>query len=615
MELFTPIGIKGWKFANRAVMAPMVPNLAGEDGAVTDDYKSFYLARARGGVGFIILGAAYVHEDGQGFRRQLGIHQDELTTGLANLAQSLGDYTRVGIQLSFKDVGKPPETYQYHTIEKYRKAFCQAAARAQDVGFDAIELHACHDYWLNYFLSPHFNHRTDEYGGSLENRFRLLRETVQSIRAQVGSAILLGVRLSMAEFVEDGLTLTETLEVGRWLEDLSVDYISASGGIGMTQFRMSPPMEVERGSLLPLARALKETVSLPVIGVGRLDRPEVFRGAITGAHADLAAAARALVADPQYVAKMLTGREKEIRPCIACNFCLLCLHRNEPIRCAVNPYVGRDLLVLEPLHRKRRILVVGGGPAGLSAAATAAKRGAWVKLFEKQPSLGGAVNLAKLPPHKGVLQDLTDYLVREAKENGVEIRTGQEVTEETLRDEAPDLVILATGATSVRPHISGLESTDRHLSPEQLLTSERVFPGSYLVVGGGVGGLEIADFLAHAGVAATVIEMTEQVGRGLHSTRLHLLLERLTAAGVMVLNNTRLVSILDGMVRVETPDDMVSLGPFDFIVFAVGYRSDRTLVQTVGLGTPLIIVGDANEPGSINEAIKDGFEAALDLEP
>ncbi|MGO9019572.1 MAG: FAD-dependent oxidoreductase [Syntrophobacteraceae bacterium] len=614
MEFYTPIEIRGWKFANRAVMAPMVTNLAGEDGAVTDIYKNFYLARAQGGVGFIVLGAAYVHKDGQGFRRQLGIQKDELTEGLTNLAHSLGDYTRVGIQLSFKDVGKLPETYQYSTIEKYRKAFCRAAARAKDAGFDAIELHACHDYWLNYFLSPHFNHRRDEYGGSLKNRFRLLRDTVQSVRAQVGSAILLGVRLSMDEFVEDGLILAETLEVGRWLEDLGVDYLSASGGIGKTQYRMSPPMEVERGSLLPLARALKETVSVPVFGVGRLDRPEVFRGAITGAYADFAEVGRALLADPQYVAKMLTGKEKEIRPCIACNFCLLCLQRDEYVRCAVNPYVGRDLLVLQPLKQKRKILVIGGGPAGLSAAATAAKRGARVKLLEKQPILGGALNIAKLPPHKGVLQDLTDYLVQEARENGVDLRTGQEVTEGTIRVEAPDQVILATGATSVRPEVDGLESSDRLLSPEKLLTSERVSPGRYLVVGGGVGGLEIADFLADAGREATVIEMTEQIGLGIHSTRLYLLLERLAAAGVKVLNNTRLVSISGELVKVETPEGMVSLGPFDFIVFAVGYRSDRSLAKAVGLGTPMVIVGDANEPRSIFEAIKGGFESALGLE-
>lgn len=616
MELFTPIQIvKGRGVANRTVMAPMVPNFAGEDGAVTEVYSNFYMARARGGVGFIVLGAAYVHKDGQGFKRQLGIHRDDLKEGLANLAQSLGDYTRVAIQLSFKDVSKLPETYQFRTMEKYRKAFCQSAVRAKDAGFDAIELHACHDYWLNYFLSPHFNHRRDEFGGSLENRFRLLRETVQSIRAEVGDAILLGVRLSMEEFVEDGLTLAETLEVGRWLEELGVDYLSASGGIGKTQYRMSPPMEVERGSLLPLARALKETVSIPVIGVGRLDRPELFRGAITGSHADLAAAARAFLADPQYVAKILAGKETEIRPCIACNFCLLCLHRDEPVRCAVNPYVGRDLLALEPLNRKLKVLVVGGGPAGLSAAATAAKRGARVTLCEKQPVLGGTVNIAKIPPHKSVLQDLTDYLVQEARHNGVDMRTGQKVTEETLREESPDRVILATGSTSIQLGIDGLKNTDRLLSPENLLTSARLSPGSYLVVGGGIGGLEIADWLANAGIKATVIEMTDQVGRGLHSTRLHFLIERLAAAGVKVLTNTRLISASGQMVELETPKGLLSLGPFDFIVSAVGYRSDKSLVNAAGFSNPMVIVGDANEPGSIYEAIKDGFEAALDLEP
>lgn len=179
-------------------------------------------------------------------------------------------------------MGRLPEAFNLREIETIREAFTRAARRANECGLTAIELHTCHDYWLNFFLSPHFNHRNDDYGGSLGNRFRLLKEVVQSIRAEIGEAMLLGIRLSMDEFVKDGLSLEETLQVGQWLEQLNVDYVSASGGIGQTQYRMSPPMEVNRGSLLHLARALKRTISIPVVGVGRLDRPEIFNQTIAG---------------------------------------------------------------------------------------------------------------------------------------------------------------------------------------------------------------------------------------------------------------------------------------------------------------------------------------------
>ena len=409
-----PLDIRGRQFKNRTVLSPMVPNCAGEDGSVTDAYRQFYQARAQ--VGYMVLGAAFVDPAGRGFQRQLGIHDDRMIAGLTELTQHLRRHTQVGIQLSYKSVGHLPEAFDLRDIASITQAFTRAAVRAGKCGFTAIELHACHDYWLNYFLSPHFNHRSDKYGGSPENRFRLLKEIVESIRAETGDELILGVRLSADEFVEDGLTLEDTLDTGRRLEQLGVDYISASGGIGLTQYRMSPPMEVQRGSLLHLSRALKEKLSVPVIGVGRLDRTEVFSGAISDGHADLAATARALIADPEYAVKTLEDKTGEIRPCVACNFCLLCLHRNEPVRCAVNPYLGRDLLRLPPLENSKKVVVVGGGAAGLSAGVAAAKRGARVQLFEQSPELGGVINLGMRPPFKDSLKDLVDYLNSIGKE-------------------------------------------------------------------------------------------------------------------------------------------------------------------------------------------------------
>lgn len=615
MLISSPLEIKGRKFSNRTALSPMVPNCAGEDGSVSGAYRSFYLARAQAGVGYVVLGGVYVHEDGKGFRRQLGIYSDSLKPGLSELAHAVGRHSRIGAQLSFKSLQKLPEHFTLPEIEKYRNAFGKAAMRARECGFDAVELHACHDYWLNYFLSPHFNHRTDEYGGSLENRFRLLREVVEWVRASVQESILLGVRLSMEEFVPDGLTLDETLQVGKWLQELGVDYISASGGIGKTQYRMSPPMEVSRGSLLYLARALKEVVSIPVIGVGRLDRPEVLRNAVEEGNADIAGIGRGLIADPEYVKKTMEGRDDEIRPCLACNFCLVCLHRNENVQCAVNPLVGRDLLQPAPLEKKTKVLVVGAGPAGLSAAASAAARGARVTLLEKEREPGGLLNAAKVPPHKEAIQELIDYLVKQATDAGVAIKTGRLCNVEDILSFEPDRAIIATGSTSVSIRAEGLENNPRVVLCEDLLRSGRVLEGGkYIVVGGGAGGLEAAEFLGERGAEVTLIEMMENVGKGLHVTRLHLSLERLEKMKVKILTKTRLESVDGGLVHARTEAGPVTLGPFDHIVMAVGYKSEKGLAQALDGKVPISVVGDASQPRSIYEAVKEGFDAACNLD-
>jgi 2,4-dienoyl-CoA reductase-like NADH-dependent reductase (Old Yellow Enzyme family)/thioredoxin reductase len=613
MKLSDPIQIKNCDFANRAVMAPLVPNIAALDGSVTNEYENFYLARARSHVGYIVLGAAYVHPDGKGFQRQLGIYNDRLIPGLKKLAASLGRHTRVGIQLSFKSLGRMPEDFSRSEIAEYRNAFVTAAIRAQTCGFDAIELHACHDYWLNFFLSPHFNHRTDAYGGDLRNRFRLLKETATEVRAKVGGDMLLGVRLSVDEFVEDGTTLTESTQVGRWLEDIGVDYISASGGIGITQYRMSPPMEVDRGSLLPLARALKKEISIPVVGVGRLDRPEIFRRAISDEHADMAAAARSLIADPEYVSKTIAAQDEEIRPCVACNFCLVCLHRGDSLRCAVNPYVGDDLIQPQQLKSARNVVVVGGGPAGLSFAVHAAARGARVKLYEKNADLGGMVRLGMRPPFKEVLQDLIDYLTRQARNEGVDILRGTEATADILRHENADRIVIATGATAIKLPVEGANSGGPVFCAEEILARRDIAAGRYLVIGGGAVGLETAEILAESEATVTVIEMTDVIGSGLHATRLHLLLERLARFDVTILSLTKLIAIRDQWARVKSEEKLTQLGPFDSFVFAVGSKSNRDLAEAMDQKMPVEVIGDAVRPRTIYEAVCEGFEAALQL--
>ncbi len=599
MELSDPIDIRGRKFKNRAVMAPMVPNLAHPDGSVSEEYLNFYQQRAEGGPGYIVLGGVYVHRDGQGF--------------LERLSQSLQPHCRLGVQLSFKSKEKRPHHFSFKDISRYRVAFVDSARRAKACGFDAIELHACHDYWLNYFLSPHFNQREDQYGGGLENRFRLLRETVSAVRDVIGNELLLGVRLSVDEFVSDGLTPAETRLVAKWLQESGVDYLSASGGIGETQYRMSPPMEVERGSLLYLARALKEAVSLPVIGVGRLDRPAVFRATVSDGAADLAAVGRSLIADPGFVTKTIEGREDEIRPCVACNFCLLRLHRGLPLRCAVNPMVGQEGARIKPLAKELYAVVAGGGPAGLSFAVTAAKRGARVVLFEKRDRLGGVIREGQRPPHKEVLQDFVDYLEKSACDEGVEILTGREADSDLLLKTAADVTVIASGATGVTLPLPGLSDRIQAFTADRLLGAEILPQGRYLVVGGGAVGMEVADYLSGKKIDVTLIEMTEVLGQGMHATRLKLILERLSLQGVRILTGTRPTGAEGDQVLVERDGEGQRLGPVDVVVFAIGSRSNRRIAANLPEDPNVLVIGDANQPRSIYEAVSEGYEAALRL--
>ncbi|MDP1992136.1 MAG: FAD-dependent oxidoreductase [Syntrophales bacterium] len=612
MDLFSPFDIQKVHFKNRAVMAPMVLNSAGEDGSVTPAFGDFYTARARGGVGYIVLGGTFVHNDGRGFGRQLGIDRDELIPGLTGLTSSIRQHARLGVQLSFKSVGRPPETFDLKQIRSYRRAFARAAVRARQAGFDAVELHACHDYWLNYFLSPYFNRRIDEYGGSLDNRFRLLRETVEEVLSAAGGEILVGVRLSMSDFVDGGLGLDETLEIGRRLEELGVDYLSASAGIGLTQFRMSPPSDVPRGRLLVYGRALQQTVSIPVIGVGRLDRPVVFREAVEGGHVGMAAAARAFIADPEFAVKIEQRRENEIRPCLACNYCLTCLQQGKALRCTVNPFVGRDLLQPQPLSKPVRVLVAGGGPAGLTAATAAALRGAQVRLIDKRPALGGTLDVAARPPFKGPIADLACYLEDRARSAGVTVELNQDFSPAMLAEHEPDEVIVATGSLPWAPECVCM-SDSRVVTAENILQRERIRPGRYLVIGGGLVGLETAEYLAERGADVTVVEMLDQVGAGLGPMRLKLMLDRLIKAGVNLLTKTRVIAVLDGSLQVETGCREYRLGPCEAVVVASGYRCNPIPAPTFGEGVKVRVIGDACQARSIVEAIGEGLDAAMNI--
>jgi 2,4-dienoyl-CoA reductase-like NADH-dependent reductase (Old Yellow Enzyme family)/thioredoxin reductase len=605
--LFSPISIGQVRLKNRIVMAPMVINFATEDGAITREFCDFYIARAKGGVGLIILGATYVHPDGKGFKNQLGIHNDALISSLSSLCQRLRSFCKVIVQLSLRFRERKPEDFSEQEIQRYIHAFAQGARRAKEAGFDGIELHACHDYFINQFLSPYTNYRTDNYGESPQKRMQIAVDTLRAVRMEVGKNYLVGCRISVDEFIPGGLTLRETKEIARRLEAEGVNYVHASAGIGETQHRMSPPMEVPRGSLLFLAHEIQKSVKIPVIGVGRLDRPSVLKKAVREG-GKLAAVGRALIADASFAKKIAEGRETEIRPCIACNFCLWQLHQQKSVRCVVNPYVGKEDMKVSPVIQKKKVMVVGGGPAGLEAATIAAQRGQKVFLFEKKQNLGGKILAGKVPPYKEPLQDFLKYLEYRVSRVKLELRISKEVTPEIIDHYRPDEVIFALGSYPIRPKIPGINNSYVYTA-EELLSISSIPWGNYLVVGAGLVGLETAEFITAQSSQVKVIEMTDKIGEDLPPIRRKLVLERLKQAGVEIILNTKLVSVEEQRIIVQKDGEAQNLGIFNFVILATGYRSNRDLIFRVK-DRPFrqLEVGDCKKVGTIYEAIQEGFE-------
>ena len=619
-ELFKPYKIGKTTIRNRIVMPPMVTFLANENGAVTRRMMDYYSERARGGVGLIIVESAYVREEDRDMGR-LGIENPQLQPGLSELAESIQErgakaflqLNHRGSVLSIKK-GKGPDDLSLDEIETLIEAFSSAAERAQKAGFDGVEIHGANIYLIAQFLSPLTNHRLDAYGQTLEGRMKLPLAVVRRVRQKVGDDYPVLFRMVGHQYTEGGLNLEDTKVIARRMEEAGVSSLHVVAGSPSAPYWHCPPMAIPPGCHVPLAQEMKKVVRLPVIAVGRIHHPFLANRILEEGKADLIAMGRPLIADPYLPRKAREGKIESIRFCLSCNSCRKrVIHLQRTIRCAVNAEAGREREArIFPSPAPKRVMVIGGGPGGMESARVLALRGHRVTLWEKEDCLGGQVNLAILPPHKEELKNILAFLIPQMMRLNIEIRTGREVTRETLEEENPEIVILAAGASPWIPEIPGLDR-EMIFTPAEALQGVRPLGQRILVSGGGMVGCEVAEFLAGKKKRVTLVEKLPEIAMGMEGYTKNLLLERLKMLEVKVITEGEVISFRGKEAHVRVKGEMASLQA-DAWVAAMGVQPNNSLEKFLRqFGRTFFSIGDCREGGDVAAAIDEGFRSALEV--
>jgi 2,4-dienoyl-CoA reductase-like NADH-dependent reductase (Old Yellow Enzyme family)/thioredoxin reductase len=634
-HLFTPINICNVKLRNRIVMLPLTTGFCETDETIGNRIINFYVERAKGGAGLIIVPFSPVHA---GSPIEPGLYDDRFLPGIQRLTDAVHAHgAKIAVQLItsyhviLKD-GVPevvgpsavlnqmmramPKPLTIDEIHRIVEEYGHAARRARQCGFDAVEILVGGGYLLNRFLSPTTNKREDEYGGNLTNRMRIILEVIESIRKEVGSDVLIGCRLNVAEQMEGGHTVEDSEEVVRILENAGIDLINVYTG-----WHESPVPTVQamlpKGAFAHLAAAVKGWTGIPVIAANRISDPFIAEKIIAEGKADLVGMARALLADPELPKKAKDGRIDEIVPCLACSNCLteiLTTYKDwgkpAATTCSVNPCERRDVdYGIEPAARAKKVFVVGAGPAGMEAAMIAALRGHKVTIYDRGTELGGKLLIASIPPYKDEIASLAKSMAVRVKKAGVEVKLNTEATSAHIEKEKPDVLILATGSTSLVPKIPGIDDPNVVLA-EDVLTGAKTVSGHVLIVGGGMVGCETAEFLIEKrkGVTkVTVIEMLSRMADNVSPTYRPFFLARLKKLGIAMITNTIVQEITKEGAAVEQ-NGVKGFIKGDAVVLAVGYRPNCTIEEKSRTTVPEVYtIGDCTTPRMIKEAIEEGY--------
>ena len=661
--LFSPIRINTMELKNRIVMPAMHLGYT-EGGEVTDRLIDFYALRAKGGVGLIIVGTCSIADDAGGMPGMISLEDDKYIPGLKRLAEAIrlggakcaAQIVHQGASVHSAFIGgrepvsasaiattmtrETPRALELEEIPLIQNKYAQAALRVKEAGFDAVEILG--GYLPAQFLSPLSNLREDEYGGSLAGRMRFGLEVAENVRQAVGADFPVLMRLSGNEFVEGGFTREEVITFASELEKAGIDLLNVTGGRHETHVPQIS-MFVPRGAFVYLARGVKSAVSIPVLASNRINNPVDAEEILRNGWADLVAMGRAQVADPELANKARTGKSDLIYHCLGCNQgCIDHGFRLQPVSCLINPRSGMEgEYEPAPAPNPKKVLVIGGGPAGMKASCTAAERGHSVTLIERSDHLGGQVLLNRLIPGRQEMLSAVQDLSNNLKNLDVEILLNQEADIQLVKEVAPDAVVIATGAKPIMPDLPGIEG-DHVVQAWDVLEGKARVGKKVVVIGGNAVGLETALYLCHLGTLSpevfhflvvhraepiesllellnkgdkevTVVEMAGKLGQDIGPSSRWTVRSELKRLGCTIRKNTRAIGITPEGLEIESADGPGFI-PADSIVIAAGSRSDNKLAHDLeGLFPGLHTIGDAKEPRNALHAIREGFFAGLEV--
>lgn len=656
-KLFEPGKIGTMELKNRLIMPPMETNFGSANGEVTEQMIRYYEERAKGGVGLIVIQIACIdYPRGKAGSNQISVDDDKYIPGLAALAEAIhnwgakcviqlhhaGRQTRPELTEGLQPVapspvpcpvlGEAPYDVQpreltYEEIQELVQKFIRAAVRVARAGFDGVMIHGAHGYLVGQFMSPLSNKRNDRYGGDFHRRMRFPREIVAGIRQQLGVAFPILFRYSADEFYPGGITLEGPegsgtgIEIAKAMEAAGVDCLCISCGNYGSMTTLLEPMSYNEGWRVYLAERIKKEVKIPVSTVGVIRSPEVAEGILKEGKADFVELGRTLIADPEWPRKAMEGRVEDIRKCICCNNCIGArVFASNYMTCTQNPEVGREYkdgwVSLKPAEKKKRIMVIGGGPAGMEAARVSAIRGHEVILYEKEDRLGGQARLASVAPFKDKVNWVIDWLVAQINKLGVKVETGKAVDATTLKAEKPDVVIIATGAEPLIPDIPGIDGPNVIIYKD-LLSGAKAVPGRNIVVaGGGMVGVECATYLAKQGKKVTIVEALSDILLDMEPiTKADLVFVRLPQMGIKWITKAPIVEITEkGVVTVDSLGKK-TLIEADNVVIALGTKPINGLEAAAReAGVPTVyVIGDAKKPRKIVDAKYEGALVARQI--
>lgn len=642
-KLFTKGKIGDLEIKNRIVMPAMGTNLASYNGEASDEIIRYYEERAKGGCGLIITEITRIDNNtGIGMPNQLCAMELKHIPRLETLARTVHKYnTKIFLQLHHPGrenhammidgrqiagpspimssaIGEIPRELSIKEVEELVGKFVKGAVFAKMAGIDGVEIHAAHGYLVGQFLSPQSNHREDKYGGSFEKRMRFITEIIMGIRAKCGPSFPISVRIDGDEFVKDGISLKESVQEAMYLEKLGINVINVSSGTYESVTTIIEPISYPQGWKRHLAKAIKEAVSIPVIACDVIRKPEMAETILKEDNLDFVALGRAQLADPEWAKKSKEGHAEDIRPCISCLNCIESILKCEKIKCAVNPRVGNELQYpdFSKNGEGRKVIIVGGGPAGMEAARVLALKEFKPIIFEEKEHLGGNVYLATKPPLKDKLNWFLEYEELAIKKLNVEIRLDEKATLEKINKIHPYAVFIASGSKPIVPPIPGVDQSFVYTSTDILEGKVTLENKNVIVAGSGMTGLEISELLLTKGNKVAVIEMADKIAPTGYLPNVIDISMRLTKNGVSLLPCSKLINIKSGEIDIEnTKNQSITTLKADVVVLSLGVRPNDELIKTIEENYEIVeILGDACKSGKVVDAMFNGFEKAYVLE-